>query len=79
MFVPATAEHGVCREGSQTQMSRGSKSRNKVSVGEPSEGSFSKVVIASPRKFNAHKAKINTKKKKERKKRIVRKHGTRVA
>ncbi|KRZ81364.1 hypothetical protein T08_9637 [Trichinella sp. T8] len=32
------------REISQTKSSRGSKSRNKVSVGEPAEGSLSKVI-----------------------------------
>ena len=30
----------VCREEGQTVLSRGSKSRNKVSVGEPAEGSL---------------------------------------
>ena len=32
----------VCREEGQTVLSRGSKSRNKVSVGEPAEGSLTK-------------------------------------
>ena len=37
-----------CREVAQTNLFRGSKSRNKVSVGEPAEGSLpndSKVII----------------------------------
>ena len=34
----------VCREEGQTVLSRGSKSRNKVSVGEPAEGSLTKSV-----------------------------------
>ena len=33
----------VCREEGQTVLSRGSKSRNKVSVGEPAEGSLTKA------------------------------------
>ena len=40
---PATALHQ--READQTWSFRGSKSRNKVSVGEPAEGSLSNVII----------------------------------
>ena len=34
----------VCREEGRTVLARGSKSRNKVSVGEPAEGSLTKKV-----------------------------------
>ena len=39
---PATALHR--READQTWSFRGSKSRNKVSVGEPAEGSLSNAI-----------------------------------